>query len=281
MSSPLDQGAVFKCPVCSKGEVHHFHTDRRFQSDLHEFKCTNCQSEFTERAAGKYQLLSFPDAYSYTATFYKDDDRSPDEWGTVSILTNAAIEDVAEGNDLLTPRVRAQDPPIILQKDEIAYVAWSGWMYSEIASRTIRTTLPMGVSVARGVRVFVPSLTKTETYLKPLDVGTFVLTNKRYAFVGHNKTVSAKVDKIVSIETYLDGFSLARTGKQKIEFFTGRPGLLFGTMIRAMVREIHAPIEQPTITIDVSTGGNIVTVPGQRPPPPKPKPGVLDPAPRP
>lgn len=251
MDNVLDKGALFKCPVCGNDQIHHFQTPRRLQSDIHEYKCPNCGATFKTHDDRTYELAAFPDDYSYTATFYKGDVRLPEQWDTAAILPNSQIDDAAEGDILFTPSLRATDPPIVLQRDEIAFVSWGGWTYSEIASRTIRTSLPVSMRVARGMRVFIPSSSRTEAFLKPLDIGTFVLTNKRYAFIGHNKSVSAKLDKVLAVETYLDGFSIARSGKQKIEFFTGRPGLLFGTMVRAMLRELNLPFQQPTIVIDV------------------------------
>jgi hypothetical protein len=59
------------------------------------------------------------------------------------------------------------------------------------------------------------------TEQKLLDVGAFVLTNKRVIFSGPNKSTSFPVGKVINIEVYEDGIRVNREGKQKAEYFMG------------------------------------------------------------
>lgn len=73
-----------------------------------------------------------------------------------------------------------------------------------------RDGLPMSYGIRHtGIRVYYPASSHMGTERARIDRGTFVLTNKRYAFVGPSKTVSAKIDRVVSLTSYSDGISIA------------------------------------------------------------------------
>ena len=55
--------------------------------------------------------------------------------------------------------------------------------------------------------------------LHDVDRGTLVLTNKRYAFMGEKRTVSANLSQIVSIEPYRDAVAVHRANKQRREMY--------------------------------------------------------------
>ena len=55
--------------------------------------------------------------------------------------------------------------------------------------------------------------------LHDVDRGALVLTNKRYAFMGEKRTVSASLSQIVSIEPYRDAVAIHRANKQHMEMY--------------------------------------------------------------
>jgi hypothetical protein len=57
--------------------------------------------------------------------------------------------------------------------------------------------------------------------MRPIDVGTLVLTNQRMIFVGSKRTIGLPIEKIIGIddEGYFNRLRLNREGKQKAEIF--------------------------------------------------------------
>jgi len=51
--------------------------------------------------------------------------------------------------------------------------------------------------------------------------GSFVLTDKRYIFMGSKRTASASLTMIVGIEPYRDAIAIHRSNKQRMEMFCG------------------------------------------------------------
>ena len=57
--------------------------------------------------------------------------------------------------------------------------------------------------------------------IKPLDIGTLCITDKRFIFNGPLKTISPNLSKIMKIQADHTGFSLLREGKKKTEYYMG------------------------------------------------------------
>jgi predicted RNA-binding Zn-ribbon protein involved in translation (DUF1610 family) len=237
----MNLGPKFKCPVCGEGEVHHFQMIRRLRADEHEYRCTHCGGLFKPASAGQWQLISVPAAYSYVGDFYKGQSRTAEDWQAVVSISNEELEklETDEGSLLAQLSQSPKRSPLMLQEDEVALVV-VGVQYLEDRSMRMRTAPGLSAGIrGTGLRVYTPASYQSEDVRTLLDEGTFVLTNKRYAFVGPRKTVSAKLDKIVAVNLYQDGFSVARTGKQKVEFFTKVPGAFWGVVIRRLLSELQ------------------------------------------
>jgi len=57
--------------------------------------------------------------------------------------------------------------------------------------------------------------------LRNVDSGSFVLTDKRYIFMGSKRTASASLSMIVGVEPYQDAIAIHRSNKQRMEMFCG------------------------------------------------------------
>lgn len=116
------------------------------------------------------------------------------------------------------------DSPLILKAGEQAYLSVPATLArmttrTHYAGRSSGFSFPIGhtgiryrVGSFRGEPVQQQSLTK-------LDTGTFVLTNKRLAYVGQTKSTSVALDKLVHFEIYNDALSVAREGKENPDFY--------------------------------------------------------------
>lgn len=125
---------------------------------------------------------------------------------------------------LETSGAQPVDSPLVLKSGEQAYLS----VPATLARMVTRThfvggssglSFPIGhtgiryrVGAFRGEPVRQESLTK-------LDAGIFVLTNQRIAYLGPKKATSVPLPKVMHVEVYNDGLSIAREGKENPDFY--------------------------------------------------------------
>lgn len=116
------------------------------------------------------------------------------------------------------------DGPLVLKAGETAYVS----LPATLARYITRThyvggssgfSFPIGhtgiryrVGAFRGQPVQQQALTR-------IDSGTFVLTNQRLAFIGHMKSTSVTLGKIMHVEVFTDGMSVFQEGRENPDFY--------------------------------------------------------------
>src|SRR5579859_491086 len=114
--------------------------------------------------------------------------------------------------------------PLVLKKGEQAYLSIPATL-ARMVTRThyvggssgfsfpiLHTGIRYRVGSFRGEPVHQEALTK-------LDAGTFVVTNQRVAYVGRTKATSVALPKVMHVEVYNDGLSIAREGKENPDFY--------------------------------------------------------------
>ncbi|MGB9898549.1 hypothetical protein [Thermanaerothrix sp.] len=57
--------------------------------------------------------------------------------------------------------------------------------------------------------------------LRAIDQGTLTITNRRIVFSGSTRTVDVSLNKIISIEPYVDGIAVRTSNRQKAQYFVG------------------------------------------------------------
>lgn len=226
-----------KCPICKKGKLWHI-KQKGFLglSSTNALKCMNCQAIFLEinnSSGKKYKLTECKDSANDLWRKYKNKIFWPDEWKTIAYggLTNKEqrkkdferwLNQLKEGN--VKVDIKTTDPPVILKKEEKAYIVLPNMSLME--SRSVRTGGYAGPSfrVAKGVSFRLGKFSSSShEELKTIDQGTFSLTNKRIVFSGSKRSININLNKIISMNPYKDGFSLSREGKQKTQYFIGIP----------------------------------------------------------
>jgi len=134
------------------------------------------------------------------------------------------FDSLYEAAVLQTSGPQPVDSPLVLKSGEQAYIS----VPATLARMVTRThyvggssgfSFPIGhtgiryrVGAFRGEPVHQQSMTK-------LDTGTFVVTNQRVAYVGRTKSTSIPVGKVMHVEVYNDGLSIAREGKENPDFY--------------------------------------------------------------
>lgn len=155
-------------------------------------------------------------------------------------LTKAAvIRDLCEGK--IPERVKVQgDLPVSLQNDEKIIWLFQDVEYYESRTRTHYVGGSHGISVRvmKGMYYRVgafrgePVQTTANVHV---DTGMLVVTNKHLTFVGSNKSIRIKHEKIVSYTPYSDGVAVCRdaaTAKPQI-FITGDGWFTYNVMRNA------------------------------------------------
>ena len=134
------------------------------------------------------------------------------------------FDSLYEAAVLQTSGAQPVDAPLVLKAREQAYLS----VPATLARMVTRThyqggssgfSFPIGhtgiryrVGAFRGEPVHQQSLTK-------VDAGTFVLTNQRVAYVGRTKSTSFALNKVLHVEVYNDGISVAREGRENPDFY--------------------------------------------------------------
>lgn len=72
-----------------------------------------------------------------------------------------------------------------------------------------------------------------------IDTGTLTLSNQRIVFSGVNRTININFKKIISIQTYSNGVSISRVGKQRRESFIDMEKFSITQVIRGRPYELQ------------------------------------------
>lgn len=116
------------------------------------------------------------------------------------------------------------EPSIILKKGEIGIMDLPASLWE---GRAVRTGGYAGtrVRVAKGLSFNVGGFeAESHQELREIDSGVLTITNQRFVFSGSKRTLSIKLNKIITVAPYSDdesfpAISLSREGKQKTQYF--------------------------------------------------------------
>ena len=134
------------------------------------------------------------------------------------------FDSLYEAAVLQTSGAQPVESPLVLKSGEQAFLSVPATL-ARLVTRTHYVggssgfSFPIGhtgiryrVGAFRGEPVHQQALTK-------LDAGTFVLTNQRVAYVGQTKSTGVALAKIMHVEVYDDGLSIAREGKEDPDWY--------------------------------------------------------------
>lgn len=268
----LDKEVLFICPICKSGKV------QRLKGSDKNVICNNCRTVFKyNRKADLYSVKKivdkkFKEAYKELQTRFKDEkglkafewdriakggmsdkeQKKHDEEQALIVEQKEELESLKkiQKGDLSEVEPIA-NPPILLKKNEVAYVLLKGIALYEERTKQQYVGGSRGVSfrVMKGVSFRVGAFKGERipvTEKKHIDTGDLTITNKRVIFTGDTKSLSYPVSKIINVEDYSDGISINREGKQRIEYFLGETDIKIfkhfslWTYIRTIIEGIYA-----------------------------------------
>ena len=141
---------------------------------------------------------------------------------------------ITEGN---LPEIAAS---VNLQRGEVAH--WEGpvtWKHLKTRRKRVAGTRAQSVRIAKGVRFKVGGTSgRTEEWqeLQTVDEGKAIITSKRLLFVGMQKNLNVKHDKILDLEVYNDAVTIHRGTVNPTHFFMEDPAEFYavlGTILQA------------------------------------------------
>ncbi|MBW6514277.1 MAG: hypothetical protein K0B87_05920 [Candidatus Syntrophosphaera sp.] len=112
------------------------------------------------------------------------------------------------------------ESPINLKQGETAHIMDDSAVMMEERSVSVSNRAGGAVRVARGLYLGgSQSVSRRHDEMKEIDRGQLTFTNKRIVFIGATKTKQFELNKIIRLEEYTDGFSIAYEGKEKKTIF--------------------------------------------------------------
>jgi DNA double-strand break repair helicase HerA and related ATPase len=147
--------------------------------------------------------------------------------GGTQLARTEAIRDMVELKEsgIQIKFTCGEAPSIALRKNEEVFCDAPTTLVEPRAVRTWRSTYGgPSLRIAKGLSFrFGASSGTSESHeeMRPIDVGTMVLTNQRMIFVGSKRTIGLPIEKIIGIddEGYFNWLRLNLEGKQKAEIF--------------------------------------------------------------
>jgi hypothetical protein len=245
---------ISRCPTCS-GRLS-LSEDKTTRFGIPQVRrvvtCSKCASRLEGQSAGAWRWQVDEAANVEVAWLYDGETLTDQELQSVAAggHTNKALAKIAEREEQRRQAARAA-----------ALIAITGGDLAALATLEDRLIeVPAGVQVMRAAPVATrlelqkdeicllvmrpASLAEQRTkdnvpYAKTVDSGgEFVVTNRRYGYVGAGKSMQQKLDVITAIEAARDGITVARSNRKTPEHFTGLDGPLAAAVLRGAGRKV-------------------------------------------
>ncbi|MHA1401546.1 MAG: hypothetical protein ACTSQE_14445 [Candidatus Heimdallarchaeaceae archaeon] len=217
------------CPACKSAEVYE-NVKKGLISKIKKpiATCDNCGAEF-KRTDDRYEVFKIGNAGHDVFMLYREKALTEREWNTIAqgglsdeeqMKADFAIWMQGLVNGQFT--LRLNEPcPIFLQQKEQFQFSLSGITLYERRTRTERHYVK-AAKFGRKTLSEGKYVSETKVILKFMDQGILCLTNKRLIFLGiQGENRKIRLNKILALEPFKDGFMIVREGKKKPEFFTG------------------------------------------------------------
>lgn len=236
------------CPVCKGRSFLTEQKGRVFKRTY--YVCQHCDSVLKQQKSGYYQIEKVGEDYTNLIHVLQGDilpdnqlldfpSMSDEELDKVSRAESPIFDETIE----VFKRVYLEDYdlPVFLKKGETAIYIHPNVRLFEERSTRVSSGTRAGVRVMKGVYIS-QSITgpEYEGVVKHIDSGSFVITDKRYIFTGEKRNIDQSLGKITTVEIFPDGISIARSNKQKTEYFYAPSHWnLIGSVLKGVVTKFH------------------------------------------
>jgi len=127
---------------------------------------------------------------------------------------------------------------LLVAPDEICHCIVKSELYEGRIVRERGTYQGFSIRITRGLYYRTGTYTepKVSERIQKTDEGTLAVTNKRFIFIGVNRTIDIPLENIYAVEFFKDAITLHRKGKKRKEFFVVERPKLIGGIIHAATR---------------------------------------------
>ena len=162
---------------------------------------------------------------------------SQEQMDVVEVTRSNFVELLAQGKI----RVASVNSPVVLKRNEESYLALPNIILSEPRSVRVSNRTGYGYSyrIAKGFGVHSnqgKSTSVSHDEIMAVDIGAFVLTNKRIAFIGSQKSININLKKIMSFNSFDNGIVIQMDNKQKVQYFSGMDKFNFSVDIKGQTQ---------------------------------------------
>jgi hypothetical protein len=216
------------CPIC-KGINFSTNSEGTFIKK-NVLTCNNCKTVMEQLGKGeksRFKVRKVGEAYSNVDRLFTDKFFTIPELNShdLSIVSDAQLEEYANGNleGLSIEMTNDLNTEIFMKKDE-KILLWLGPIdyFEERRRRGSGAAGNLSIRIAKGLWYRTAQMySGSANELAKLDSGILVITNQRYIFKGRTKNIDQQLKSLTSINSFSDGVSIVRSGKQKTEFFRG------------------------------------------------------------
>lgn len=229
------------CPLCHN-RLNIYEKDGLF-SDSIILMCNTCKTSFKQEN-NLYKFINTAITNTPLWTYYNQP-LTMEEWDRITEggLSNGEIEqaqreelarirdsdiqvfmDTLSTDNPMLPQINSVD--LLLKKNEHPILELENITLQE--PRAVRVSRGgyggTSIRIAKGITLHTGGTrgrSESHDEIRNIDNGKLLITNKRIMFLGSNRTTNIDINKIVSIEDYLDGIKIQRSNKQKPEYFIG------------------------------------------------------------
>jgi hypothetical protein len=219
---------VVTCPACKGTNLRSEITGTLFKKTI--YQCLTCGTTLEQSGKGDkatFALTKVGDDYSNADTVLTSEKFNLVELKEkpLAVLTDADLVRFADGDipdDIFT--AAKQQVAIILKKGERVAFAMQNVSFCEERQQKVSSGGgSYSYRIGKGMWFHTGRLSdpKYASVITPVDQGTLYLTTHRYVFVGKFKNIDQPHGKVTSVTLYRDGMGVARSNKQKVEYFKG------------------------------------------------------------
>lgn len=161
-------------------------------------------------------------------------------------LANDFIEEIKKKSGL-----QPITTTIMLKRDEKAFLLEENVIFRETRSVSKRSGAGLGFRLFKGVYVGgYKGEARSHPELRDIDNGSLILTNKRLVFDGSIENKVINLDKILSIQVYLDSIEISIEDKSKSSFFVVKNPYIWGAVFN-IIRGVPDPENLKDVNLNI------------------------------
>ena len=215
------------CPVCKGNSFSATKKGLILKKTVYE--CISCNTSLETGNGKDFTVIKVGESYSNAESLivgHKAFSLNELSNHNFPIIPDAQLALFAEGDipDEIYEKPDQITIPVILKKNEFVAFTLKNIEYCEERQKRVSSGGgSYSFRITKGVWFHTGKLSSPQytSVIQGLDTGMLIVTSLRFVFVGNKKNIDQPLTKITSITPFRDGIGIARSNKQKTEYFKG------------------------------------------------------------